>query len=100
MTAVIIVMEGTSALSIRNEWSSISSYFNINKRAKVMLSFIRDTDLIMQTQNDRHIILLLYSLLEHQCVVDNIKIHPTPSLLYLHMMCHSSYPHFQWIEKL
>ena len=39
----------------------------------------------MQTQNhnnyhDRHIILLLYSLLEHQCVVYNSKIYPTPSL--------------------
>ena len=42
----------------------------------------------MLTQNhnnyhDRHILLLLCSLLEHQCVVDNIKIHPTPSLLHI-----------------
>ena len=44
----------------------------------------------MQTENhnihDMYII-LLWGLLEHQCVVDYIKIHPTPSmLLYLHMM--------------
>ena len=43
--------------------------------------------------------LLLYSLLEHQSVVDNIKIHPTPSLLYLHMTCHLSLSPFQWIFK-
>ena len=58
-------------------------------------------DLIMQTENhnyhDRHII-LLWSLSENQCVADNIKIHPTPSLLYLHMTMPIILT--TWIDKL
>ena len=37
----VTVMERPSGLTIRNEWSSISSYLiQLNKHAKVTLSFI------------------------------------------------------------
>ena len=49
MTAVII-MERTSGLSIRMS-GVVSQATNINKRAKVTLSFMQIADLIMQTQN-------------------------------------------------
>ena len=48
----ITVMKRTSGLSIRKVWNSISSYaFNINKRAKVTLTFIWNSDLSMLTQS-------------------------------------------------